>query len=111
MTGDAGYPAGLLTDTEAEQLADAEHSLADNPELRAQIRTRLRATLQDCSVLYPTLPEEDIAAVFDGAESEADRSIRASTQDALGLLVIGMLTGDDMIETRLQDAIRSAGIS
>jgi len=111
MTGDADHPTGLLTEAEAEQLADAEQSLADDPELRAQIRTRLRATLQDCSVLYPTLPEEDIAAVFDAGESEDDGSIRANTQYALGLLMIGMLIGDDMIETRLQDAIRSAGIS
>ncbi len=111
MTGSCDHPAGLLTDAEAERLADVEHSLADDPELRAKIQTRLEATLEDCGVLYPTLPEEDIAAVFDVEDSKATGSIRGNTQDALGLLVIGMLTSDDMIETRLQDAIRSAGIS
>jgi hypothetical protein len=111
MSESCDHPAGLLTDAEAEQLADTEHSLAEDTELRSRIRTRLRATLQDCSVLYPTLPEEDIATIFDPEESEDDGSIRGNTQDALGLLVIGMLTGDDMIETRLQDAICSAGIS
>ena len=111
MTGSCDHPAGLLTDAEAERLADVKHSLSDDPELRAKIRTRLEATLHDCSVLYPTLPEEDIAAIFDAEDSEGTGSIRGNTQDALGLLVIGMLTGDDMIETRLQDAICSAGIS
>lgn len=111
MTEDAGHPAGLLTDAEAEQLADAEHSLADDPELRAQIRTRLRATLQDCSVLYPTLPEEDLAAVFADGRPERTAEVRANTQDALGILTLGMLIGGDMIETRLQDTIRSAGVS
>ena len=111
MTGSCDHPAGLLTDAEAERLADVKHSLSDDAELRAKIRTRLEATLHDCSVLYPTLPEEDIAAIFDVEDSKATGSIRGNTQDALGLLVIGMLTGDDMIETRLQDAIRSAGIS
>jgi hypothetical protein len=111
MSESCDHPAGLLTDAEAERIADAENSLDEHPELRSRIRTRLRATLQDCSVLYPSLPEEDIAAIFDAEESKEYGSIRGNTQDALGLLVIGMLTGDDMIETRLQDAIRSAGIS
>ena len=111
MSESCDHPAGLLTDAEAERIADAENSLDEHPELRSRIRTRLRATLQDCSVLYPSLPEEDIAAIFDAEESKEYASIRGNTQDALGLLVIGMLTGDDMIETRLQDAIRSAGIS
>jgi len=50
-------------------------------------------------VLYPTLPADDLAAVF--ANDDALAPIRTGTQDALALLMLGMLLGDDMIETRL----------
>lgn len=111
MTENCDHPAGLLTEAEAEWLGDPETTLEENPELRSKIRTRLQATLQDCSVLYPTLPDEDIAAVFSDDGSVKTDTIRFNTQDALGLLVLGMLHGDDMVEFRLYDAVHSAGIS
>lgn len=114
MTDTTQHPPGIVTDAEAERLADPATDLADHGALRARIRTRLVETLRDCSVLYPRLPAEDLTAVFagdDGADDAARRARRASTQDALALLVLGMLLGDDMLETRLREAIYHAGAS
>jgi len=111
MTDTDSHPAGLLTDDEAEILRDPDTDLDEHGELRERIRDRLTETLQDCSTLYPTLPAEDLEAVFTAKDAEALAPIRAGTQDALALLVLGMLHGDDMLDTRLRDAIQNAGMS
>jgi len=111
MTDPDTHPAGLLTDDEAELLRDLDTDLDEHDALRERIRTRLTETLQDCSTLYPTLPADDIEAVFTAEDAETLAPIRAGTQDALALLILGMLHGDDMLDTRLRDAIQNAGMS
>jgi hypothetical protein len=49
--------------------------------------------------------------VFTADDAENLAPIRAGTQDALALLILGMLHGDDMLDTRLRDAIQNAGRS
>ena len=110
MTDTSPHPPGLVTDEEAAILTDPDTDLAEHDELRQRLRTRLTETLHDFTVLYPTLPADDLEAVF-ANDDDALAPIRTGTQDALALLMLGMLLGDDMIETRLRDAIRNAGHS
>ena len=111
MNDASPHPPGLLTEAEAEILTDADTDLDEHEELRERLRNRLTETIHDCSVLYPTLPTEDLAAVFTGDAAQDLTSIRAGTQDGLALLVLGMFLGDDMVEMRLHDAIQHAGLS
>jgi hypothetical protein len=104
-------PAGLLTDTETEVLTDPETDAEELTDLRARVRTRLTETLQDLTVLYPTLPDEDLETVFDPADEKDQSIIRAATQDGLALLMLGMFHGNDMVEMRVRDALVNAGIS
>lgn len=104
-------PAGLLTDTEAEVLTDPETDAEELTDLRSRVRTRLTETLQDLTVLYPTLPDEDLETVFDPADEKDQSIIRAATQDGLALLILGMFHGNDMIEMRVRDALVNAGVS
>lgn len=111
MTIDTTYPAGLLTNTERETLYDPNVDSTERAAVCERVRTRLRATLHDCQALYPTLRDADIEAVF-CPDGDAERStIRAATQDAVGLLALGMLWNDDHIEMRVADAIRYAGFA
>lgn len=110
MTETNSHPSGLVTDAEAELLTDPDTDLDNHSALRERLRTRLTETLHDFSVLYPTLPAEDLAAVFDSDDEDLTKT-RAGTQDGLALLMLGMLLGDDMIEMRLREAIINAGIS
>lgn len=110
-TSTSAHPLGLLTEAEAEELVDPEKDLDELTDVRARIRTRLRKTLRDFSVLYPTLPAEDLNTVFAPTDSGEQSAVRVATQDGLALLVLGMLHGDGMIEMRLQDAIVNAGVS
>jgi len=105
------HPAGLLTDDEAESLTDPDIGHEELTELRARVRTRLTETLLDLSVLYPTLPAEDIDTVFNPTDAGEQATVRAATQDGLALLILGMLHGDDMVEMRLRDALVNAGVS
>ncbi|WP_338739405.1 hypothetical protein [Haloplanus salilacus] len=111
MTDTSPHPPGLVTDAEAEILADPDTDLDEHSELRARLRTRLTETIHDFSMLYPTLPADDLAAVFASDDAEALAPVRTGTQDGLALLMLGMLLGDDMIEMRLRDAIQNAGLS
>lgn len=111
MSGDDTHPAGLLTDEETELFGDPETDLDDHPEVRDSVKHRLTETLHDFTVLYPTLPAADLEAVFTAADDETLAPIRAGTQDGLALLILGMLLGDDLIDTRLRDAIQNAGLS
>lgn len=111
MTDLSPHPPGLVTEEEAKILADPDTDLDEHSELRERLRTRLTETLQDFTLLYPTLPADDLEAVFTGDDTETLSSTRAATQDGLALLILGMLYGDDMIETRLRDAVQNAGIS
>lgn len=110
-TETTAHPAGVLTDGEAEALTDPETDPDELTELRARVQDRLTETLRDLSVLYPTLPAENLDAVFNPADAGAQSAVRAATQDGLALLVLGMLHGDDMVEMRLRDAIVNAGVS
>ena len=105
------HPAGLLTDDEAESLTDPDIGHEELTELRARVQTRLTETLLDLSVLYPTLPAEDIDTVFSPTDAGEQSAIRAAIQDGLALLMLGMLHGDDMVEMRLRDALVNAGVS
>jgi len=109
MTDTSPHPPGLVT--EAEILADPDTDLDEHSELRERLRTRLTETVHDFTVLYPTLPADDLAAVFASDAADDLAPIRTGTQDGLALLVLGMLLGDDMIELRLRDAIQHAGLS
>jgi hypothetical protein len=112
MTTTDPHPPGLVTDDEAEILTDPETDLDEHGELRARLRTRLTETVYDFTVLYPTLPADDLGVVFASVADDEDLSaIRTGIQDGLALLVLGMLLGDDMVEMRLQDAIQHAGLS
>ncbi|WP_302080573.1 hypothetical protein [Salinibaculum rarum] len=111
MTDSFPCPLGLLTGDEAEILADPDPDIAEHSELRQRLRTRLTETLQDFSVLYPTLPADDLADVFTGEDCERLAPIRTGTQDVLALLMLGMLFSDDIIDTRFRDAIQNAGLS
>jgi hypothetical protein len=104
-------PAGILTDTEADALTDPETDVKELTDLRARVRTRLTETLRDLTVLYPTLPDEDLDTVFNPADETDQSTIRAATQDGLALLILGMLHGDDMVEMRVRDAFVNAGVS
>jgi len=108
MTATSPDPAGLLTPTEREQLTDSEVSTATRNEIRGRACERLSATLRDIHRLYPTLREADIETVFAPADDRGLAVIRTATQDALALLIFGMLANDDHVEMRLSDAIRNA---
>lgn len=110
-TETTAHPAGVLTDAEAETLTDPETDPDELTELRTRVQDRLTETLRDLSVLYPTLPAEDLDTVFNPADAGDQSAVRAATQDGLALLVLGMLHGDDMVEMRLRDAIMNAGVS
>lgn len=104
-------PHGLLTEAEAETLTDIEAPESERNAIRNRVRERLSQILLDMSALYPTLRDEDIEAIF-YPDDEMDLSaIRAATQDTLGLLVLGMLMNDDLLETRLKDAIHHATVA
>ena len=111
MTNSTDHPAGIVTDAEAEALADSESPTEEFEAARARIRDRLAATLRDFSTLYQFLPDADLAAVFDAEEGRAQSEVRVGTQDGLALLVLGMLANGDMLEMRLRNAVQNAGIS
>jgi hypothetical protein len=111
VTDTPTHPAGLLTDAEAKLLTDPDTDLSDHPDVQDRIRTRLTKTLHDCTVLYPTLPTADIDAVFNPDDDAEQSAVRAATQDCLALLTLGMLRSDDLLETRLHDAVQHAGLS
>lgn len=111
MTPEHNHPAGLLTAAERQSLTDPEASTTDSTVNYQRVRDRLRAALKDCQVLYPTLRDTDIAAVFCPDNEREQQIIKASTQDALGLLTLGMLRNDDLIEIRIADAIRAAALA
>jgi hypothetical protein len=110
-TDTSANPAGILTDTEADALTDPETDVEELTDLRARVRTRLTETLRDLTVLYPTLPDEDLDTVFNPADETDQSTIRAATQDGLALLILGMFHGDDMVEMRIRDALVNAGVS
>jgi len=111
MTSELDHPAGLISDDESERLFEAESSEMTRNQIREQVSDRLRKTLCDFAVVYPTLRECDIESVFDPDSPRKVTEVRASTQDALAMLVYGMLANGDMLEMRLQDAIQNAAIS
>jgi hypothetical protein len=102
---------GLLTQSERQLLGDPDADEAERDDLRDDLRERLYWALRDFSILYPTLRDEDIDAIFDPADEHRRSDVRSSIQDALGLLFLGMERSSDMIETRVADAFASAGAS
>lgn len=101
---------GLLTSDEREMLTDADTDPDVRDEVRESVRTRLAATVQDFQTLYLTLRDQDLRAVFSPSDPHELSAIRAATQDALALFILGMFLNGDMIETRLADAIRYAAL-
>jgi hypothetical protein len=110
MTNQTESPTGLLTSDEREILTDADTDPEVRDEVLESVQSRLTATLQDFQTLYLTLRDQDLRAVFSPDDSHELSTIRAATQDALALLILGMFLGDDMVETRLADAIRYAAL-
>jgi hypothetical protein len=108
MNGTPSNPSGLLTAAEREKLTDPETPASTRDDIRERTRERLSATLGDIRTLYPTLRETDIEAVFAPSGDRDLADTRVATQDALALLVLGMLHNDNHIEMRLSDAIRNA---
>jgi hypothetical protein len=102
---------GLLTQSERQLLGDPDADEAERDDLRDDLRERLYWALRDLSILYPTLRDEDIDAIFDPADEYRRSDVRSSIQDALGLLFLGMERSSDMIEMRVADAFASAGAS
>jgi hypothetical protein len=102
---------GLLTQSERQLLGDPDADEAERDDLRDDLRERLYWALRDFSILYPTLRDEDIDAIFDPADEHRRSDVRSSIQDALGLLFLGMERSSDMIEMRVADAFASAGAS
>jgi acyl carrier protein len=111
MTTETEHPPGLLTTDERDTLTDPETDPADREVVYEHVRKRLRATLRDCQALYPTLREDDIEAVFSPDDDQELSVMRAATQNALGLLVLGMLANDDLVETRISDAVQQAALA
>jgi len=111
MTSEVDHPAGLISDDEYERLFDSEISETDRNRIREQISDRLGQTLRDFAVVYPTLRESDLVSVFDPDSPQKVTEVRAATQDALAMLVYGMLANGDMLEMRVQDALQNAAIS
>lgn len=111
MTSKLDHPAGLISDDEAERLFEAETSEMIRNQIREQVSDRLGQTLRDFAVVYPTLRECDIESVFNPDSPQKVTEVRASIQDALAMLVYGMLSNGDMLEMRLKDAIQNAAIS
>jgi len=111
MRSELEHPAGPTRDGESERLFGAETPEITRNQIREQISDRLGQTLRDFAVLYSTLRECDIESVFDPDSPRKVAEVRAATQDALAMLVYGMLTNGDMLEMRLQDAIQNAAIS
>ena len=111
MTSEVDHPAGLISDDEYERLFDSEKSETDRNRIREQISDRLGQTLRDFAVVYPTLRESDLESVFDPDSPQKVTEVRAATQDALVMLVYGMLANGDMLEMRVQDALQNAAIS
>jgi hypothetical protein len=105
---DSTAPRGLLTPTDRDRLQDIETAENERNELRERACERLKATLEDLRVLYPTLRDSDIESVFTGGKDHDLSDIRIATQDALALFVQGMLHNDDDLEWRLSEAIRNA---
>ena len=110
MSTDGQHPLGLLSDAERETLTATDTDSDEYALVCERVRERLTAALRDCQVLYPTLRDSDFEAVFAPGD-ETEVTLRAAIQDALGVLVLGMLWNDDRIETRLADAIRYAGFA
>jgi len=111
MTSKLDHPAGLISDDEVERLFEAETSEMTRNQVREQVSDRLGQTLRDFAVVYPTLRECDIESVFNPDSPQKVTEVRASIQDALAMLVYGMLSNGDMLEMRLKDAIQNAAIS
>lgn len=110
MTNQTETPTGLLTSDEREILTDADTDPEVRDDVRRSVQRRLTATLRDFQTLYLTLRDQDLRAVFSPDDARELSTVRAATQDALALLILGMFLNDDMIETRLADAIRYAAL-
>lgn len=111
MSEQSHRPLGLLTERERETIVADDVQSGERNAIREYVRDRLQATLEDVTLLYPTLRDTDIEAVFCPEDDGELSTIRTATQNALGLLVLGMLVNDDLLETRLSDAIRYAGLA
>lgn len=111
MTNQTETPTGLLTSDERETLTDPDADPEARNEVRESVQERLKAMLRDFEAVYLTLRDQDLEAVFSPDDDHQLSTIRAATQDAFALLVLGMLFNDDMLETRLSDAIRYAALS
>lgn len=110
MTNQTETPTGLLTSDEQEILTDADTDPGVRDDVLRSVQRRLTATLQDFQTLYLTLRDQDLRAVFSPDDARELSTVRAASQDAPALLILGMFLNDDMIETRLADAIRYAAL-
>jgi hypothetical protein len=99
---------GLLSTRERAVLVGEEGTEAERAALCDELQDRLQATLLDVAYLYSGLRDEDLAAVFDPDDQVALSQVRASTQEALTLLVMGMQQNDDGVKMRLREALKYA---
>lgn len=111
MTDNLDKTSGLVSEDEYECLFNPKTTEMERNEIRERVTDRLRKIILDFRVVYPTLRESDIESAFNPESNREMSGIRAATQDALALLIYGMLTNDDLLEMRLQDAIQNAAVS
>jgi hypothetical protein len=104
-------PSGILEPFERDLLTDIDRTDADRNQLLDELQERLYHALLDVELLYLTLRDEDIEAIFAAEDDYRLSRVRVSCQHALALLFLGMETNGDMTDARITDALAYAGAS
>lgn len=102
-------PSGILEPFERDLLTCIDRSAPEWDQLFDELQERLYHALLDVELLYLTLRDEDIEAIFAPEDDPRPSGVKVSCQHSLVLLFIGKETNGDMTEARITDALAYAG--
>ena len=105
-------PRGILTQADRQYLVgEKELSTQAVRNTRRRIRNRVTHAIQDFSVLWACLPEDDLELIFGLKDDAESQFMRRSIQDMMAFAILALWENDDYYPPRLKYAIQQAAFA
>lgn len=102
-------PRGILSTADREYLrGERELTKESERHARRRIRERVRTAVEDFSILWTHLPDEELEAIFQRDPKSEVEAIRSSFQNLIAFAILAMWANDDYYVTRIRAGIRQA---
>ena len=105
-------PRGILTQADRQFLrGETDMSTQAQRNTRRRIRNRVIHAIQDFSLLWACLPDDDLELIFESTDNKEKRFIRSAIQDMMAFGILGLWENDDYYPPRVKYAIQQAAFA